>query len=44
MNSTLLLIKGTVEHSDNVTHIVAGALYDYSERLEDLAIKSRDFH
>ncbi|MET0356257.1 MAG: error-prone DNA polymerase [Cellvibrio sp.] len=49
LTSTLLLIKGTVEiNNDNVAHpvvhIIAGQLHDYSECLEDLSLKSRDFH
>jgi len=49
LTSKLMLIKGTVEiNNDNVSHpvvhIIAGQLHDYSERLEDLSIKSRDFH
>jgi error-prone DNA polymerase len=44
MTSQLLLVKGTVESRDNVIHIIAGALYDYSDHLRELHIKSRDFH
>jgi error-prone DNA polymerase len=44
MTSQLLLVKGTVESRDNVIHIIAGALYDYSDHLRDLHVKSRDFH
>ncbi len=49
LTAKLLLIKGTVEvNTDNVSHpvvhIIAGQLHDYSERLEDLSLKSRDFH
>ena len=49
LTSKLLLIKGTIEiNQDNVSnpvvHIIAGQLHDYSERLEDLSLKSRDFH
>ena len=44
MTSQLLLVKGTLESRDNVIHIIAGALYDYSNHLRDLHIKSRDFH
>ena len=44
MTSQLLLVKGTLECRDNVIHIIAGALYDYSEHLKDLHIRSRDFH
>jgi error-prone DNA polymerase len=44
MTSQLLLVKGTLECRDNVIHIIAGALYDYSEHLQELQIRSRDFH
>jgi error-prone DNA polymerase len=44
MTSQLLLVKGTLETRDNVIHIIAGALYDYSAALKDLHLKSRDFH
>jgi error-prone DNA polymerase len=44
MTSQLLLVKGTVESRDNVIHIIAGALFDYSSHLQQLHIKSRDFH
>lgn len=49
LTSKLMLIKGTVEiNNDNVSHpvvhIIAGQLHDYSDRLEDLSLKSRDFH
>ncbi len=43
MSSQLLLVKGTLECRDNVTHIIAGALFDHSEQLRELHIKSRDF-
>ncbi|RLQ20453.1 DNA polymerase III subunit alpha [Seongchinamella sediminis] len=44
MSAQLLLVTGTVETKDNVTHVIAGALYDYSSELEQLRLKSRDFH
>ncbi|MEP1595709.1 MAG: error-prone DNA polymerase, partial [Halieaceae bacterium] len=44
MTGQLLLIKGTLETKENVSHIIAGALYDYTSELEALAVKSRDFH
>jgi error-prone DNA polymerase len=49
LTSRLLLIKGTVEvNNDNVSHpvvhIIAGQLHDYSDRLENISLKSRDFH
>ncbi len=44
MTAQLLLITGTVETKDEVTHVIAGALYDYTSELESLQVKSRDFH
>ncbi len=44
MSAKLLLVKGTLETKDNVIHIVAGALLDYSAELEALPVQSRDFH
>lgn len=44
MAGKLLLIKGTVEMKDNVIHVVAGALFDYTEALEGLSVQSHDFH
>jgi len=44
MTAKLLLVKGTLETKDNVIHIVAGALLDYTSELEALPVQSRDFH
>ncbi len=44
MSAKLLLVKGTLETKDNVIHIVAGALLDYSSELEALPVQSRNFH
>ena len=44
MSGRLLLVKGTVETKDNVTHIIAGSLTDYTSELESLMVQSRDFH
>jgi error-prone DNA polymerase len=44
MAGKLLLVKGTLETKDNVIHIVAGALLDYTSELESLAVESRDYH
>ena len=44
MSARLLLVTGTVETVDNVTHVVAGALEDHTHALENLQVKSRDFH
>jgi error-prone DNA polymerase len=44
MTAQLLLVKGTVETKDNVTHIIAGSLYNYTHELQALQVQSRDFH
>lgn len=44
MSARLLLVTGTVETKDNVTHIIAGALHDYTHELEGLEPESRNFH
>jgi len=44
MTAKLLLVKGTLETKDNVIHIIAGTLLDYSGELESLPVQSRDFH
>ena len=44
MSAQLLLINGTLESKDNVIHIIAGALYDYTHELQSLKVSSRDFH
>ena len=44
MNGRLLVVKGTLEHKDGVTHIIAGALEDHSSALASLPVQSRDFH
>ncbi|MFT7289236.1 MAG: error-prone DNA polymerase [Halieaceae bacterium] len=44
MKGQLLLIKGTLQKREGTTHIVAGALFDHSNALSGLGVKSRDFH
>ena len=44
MSGKLLKILGTVEHKDNVTHMIAGRLEDHSDLLQQAQFKSRDFH
>jgi len=44
MTAQLLLVKGTVETKDDVTHIIAGTLYNYTHELQALQVKSRNFH
>ena len=36
MTAQLLLVNGTLETKDNVIHIIAGALYDYTHELQTL--------
>jgi error-prone DNA polymerase len=43
MTAQLLLVNGTLEARDNVIHIIAGALFDYSHELQALRVTSRDF-
>jgi error-prone DNA polymerase len=44
MAGQLLLVTGTVETRDNVTHVIAGAIHDYTHALDQLRMRSRDFH
>ena len=44
MTAQLLLVNGTLETKNNVIHIIAGALYDYTHELQALQVNSRDFH
>ena len=44
MSAQLLLVTGTVETRDNVTHVIAGALHDYTGELDNLRLESRNFH
>jgi error-prone DNA polymerase len=44
MSGQLLLVTGIVETKDNVIHVIAGALHDYTHELQALQVKSRDFH
>ena len=44
LTAKLLLVKGILEIRDNFTHIIAGELIDYSEYLQELRTKSRDFN
>ena len=43
MSARVLLVNGTLETKDNVTHIIAGALYDHTDELDNLRLQSRDF-
>ena len=44
MSAQLLLVKGTLESRDGTMHVIASGLYDHSDALNTLKIKSRDFH
>ena len=44
LSSKLLLVKGIMECKNEVIHVIAGELIDHSEVLNELTIKSRDFH
>jgi error-prone DNA polymerase len=44
MNAKLLLVKGVVECSESVIHVIAGDLIDQTHLLPALNSKSRDFH
>jgi error-prone DNA polymerase len=43
MKGQLLLVKGTLQKKEGVTHIVAGALFDHSGALGALGLKPRSF-
>jgi len=49
LTSQLLLVKGSIDISDptkphRVVHVIAGELIDYSDRLNNFRVHSRDFH
>ncbi len=44
IRAQLLLVKGVVEISHGVAHVIAGELIDRSEDLGALRVSSRDFH
>lgn len=44
LQARLLLVKGTVERSKNVIHVVAGHVVDLTPLLGKLTTHSRDFH
>jgi error-prone DNA polymerase len=43
MKGSLLLVKGTLQKRDGVTHVVAGMLFDHSDALGKLKLKTRSF-
>ncbi|MCL1060406.1 error-prone DNA polymerase [Shewanella gelidimarina] len=42
--SKIMKVSGILERKSGVTHVVAGKLHDMSDELNELAIRSRDFH
>jgi error-prone DNA polymerase len=44
LKSKLLLVKGVLEKSGDVLHVIAGQLMDCSDQLEGYLLPSRDFH
>lgn len=44
LKATLLLVKGVIETNQGVTHVLAGELIDCSRYLNDIELRSRDFH
>ncbi len=44
MTGRVLLIKGIMESKNTVIHVIAGEVIDCSDQLENLTLKSRDFH
>ncbi len=44
LSGKLLLIKGVVECKESVIHVIAGDILDYSDRLAQFSLPSRDFH
>ncbi len=44
LKARLLMVKGVVERNGEVVHVLAGDLIDCSEWLDDVALRSRDFH
>ncbi len=43
MTAQLLVVTGTLESRDGVMHVIASTLYDHTESLATLSLKSRDF-
>jgi error-prone DNA polymerase len=44
LKGKVLLVYGTVETDSNVTHVIAGRLFDCSHHLSEMQLGSRDFH
>ncbi len=43
LGAQLAMIKGIMERKNEVIHVIAGEIIDYSHLLAELAVKSRDF-
>ena len=43
MSAQLLLVTGTLETKNDVIHVVAGKLEDYTSELDNLRLQSRNF-
>ena len=43
MAASLLVVSGTLQHHDNVIHVVAKRLHDRSRWLRSMPRRSRDF-
>lgn len=44
LSAQCLVVSGRLERKDDVTHVIAGRLEDATAHLQQLAVKSRDFH
>jgi len=44
VRSRLLEVHGTLQHEDNVLHVIASRLYDRSILLGELVTPARNFH
>ena len=44
VGSQLLMVQGQFEAREGVRHVIARQLHDYSELLNDIRVRSRDFH
>ena len=44
LSGKLLVVNGRLENKNNVVHVIAGRVFDYSYRLNDFQLISRDFH
>ena len=44
MQANLMVVTGTLQSQDNVTHVVASQIENYSHWIRNLPRNSRDFH